>query len=307
MTSEESKTDQRPLVSVLMACYNHEAYVISALESVAASDFKSIELIFIDDASQDNSYNLASEWFEKNKHRFVRTVCLQHEKNCGICATLNELLSLAKGAFVNFSASDDLVLSNGITGQVSFASKQKADFLFTDCQLMNQSGLLIAESALRYFGKSKEKLFKSPICLTVDIILNWQLPWNRFFARTESLKAIGGFNSSLIFEDRDLALRILTHGNFTFMPKSVTCYRYRSDHTTSLPRERVLRDFSVADINNFYRSSGLVKLILALIVFTYEEKYQHGGFVRNLFNCSARKLLRYVYRVIRKVHSMLIK
>lgn len=307
MLERKMESDETtPLVSVLMPCYNHSSYVIDALESIAASDYANIEIVFIDDASKDESYNAACKWLEVNSKRFVRVVHIRHSKNQGICSTVNELLDLAKGDFVNFAASDDLVLPNGISGQVSFSRERNADFLFTDSQLMDEFGKLFAESALEYFGKSKNKLSKNSICLMVDIIINWQLPWNRFFARTLSLKALGGFNTSLIFEDRDLALRILNQGVYAFMPESVTCYRYTGRHTIGLSREGMLRDFSKADIQNFHGSSGLVKLFLALVVFTDEEKYQHGGFVRNLFNWVTIKLSRRIYRVILKIHRMLI-
>src|SRR4030067_709807 len=146
MAGEESVIDQVPLVSVLMPCYNHEAYVINALESVASSDYKLIEFIFIDDASKDNSFNLATKWFENNKDRFVRIVCIQHEKNRGVCATSNELYALSHGEFINFLASDDTLMPEGISRQVDFAIKNNVDFVLTDLKLINNAGELVSDS-----------------------------------------------------------------------------------------------------------------------------------------------------------------
>ena len=298
--------DTTPLVSVLLPCYNHASYVIATLESIAANDYPNIELIFIDDASQDDSYNLAQEWILANERRFVRTVQKRHEENRGICSTVNELLNLAKGVFVNYTASDDLILPNGISRQVSFATEKKVDFLFTDSQLMDKSGRLITESALAYFGKSKAKLSENSICLTVDIVLNWQWPWNKFFANTNALKSIGGFDPSLLFEDRDVAIRILNYGSYAFLPESVWAYRYTGQTTAGLSQEGMFRDFARADIKNYYNSSGLIRVLLFLLIFTYVEKYQQGNYFRNLVNLATLSLFRFAHRIIRKAHNILL-
>ena len=44
-----------PLVSIIVAAYNVEAYIIECLESILAQDYKCYELIVIDDASTDNT------------------------------------------------------------------------------------------------------------------------------------------------------------------------------------------------------------------------------------------------------------
>lgn len=302
-------SETTPLVSVLMPCYNHEAYVISSLESVAASDYKLIEFIFIDDASEDNSFNLATKWFEKNRDRFVRIVCTQHENNRGICYTLNELCSLARGEFINPLASDDQLLPMGLSTLVDCALEYKADFVFSDYRLIDESGELIAESAFRYLGRDSRKLKRNVICLTVDIIFDWAPPWNKHFFRASLLKRIGMFDASLRYEDRDFIMRVLIDGSFAFLSEPTVNYRIRLSNplTPGLAIEDVWSDFRKADCKNHLTSRGVTRFLLGLVVYSYPEKYIEMGLHNAKLIWLATKLFGLVKRVVSKMHRVLVR
>lgn len=303
MTGEETIIDHAPLVSVLMPCYNHEAYVISSLESVASSDYKLIEFIFIDDASKDNSFNLARKWFEQNKGRFVRTVCIQHEKNRGICSTFNELYKLSRGEYVSYLASDDLLLVNAISKQVSFVLSHGVDFVFSDCLLIDESGKQITDSALQYFGKNSQRL-KRRVCLAVDIIFFWDVPWNKFFMKSDLVKKIGPFDESLSYEDRDFITRVLINGSFGFMLDATTAYRIRLKNrlTPGLILEDVMSDFRKADCKNYLNASGLSRLLLGILVYSYDERYRDLGIKNARFIWLAIRMAGLLKRLVLKVH-----
>lgn len=54
-----------PLVSVICLSYNHEKYVVAALESVMNQTYSNIELIIADDCSRDNSKRVIESWLKK--------------------------------------------------------------------------------------------------------------------------------------------------------------------------------------------------------------------------------------------------
>src|SRR4030067_1362691 len=309
MAGEESEIDQVPLVSVLMPCYNHEAYVINALESVASSDYKLIEFIFIDDASKDNSFNLATKWFENNKDRFVRIVCKQNEKNRGVCATSNELYTLSRGEYISFLASDDNLLPEGISKQVSFAIKNGVDFVFTDLRLIDKSGELVSDSAMRYFGKNGRKLAANKFCLIVDIIFNWSATWNKTFMSSALVKKIGLYDGNLLFEDRDFIIRVLINGSFALMLEAPMAYRIRLDgkFTPGLIYDDVLRDFRKADYKNYLNSSGLIRLLLGILVYSYEERYRELGIKNTKFIWLATRIAGWLKRLVLKIKWALVR
>ena len=308
MIKKELKNNHASLVSILMPCYNHEEYVISSLESVASSDYKLIEFIFIDDASKDNSFNLASQWFEKNQNRFVRTICVRHQNNQGICATFNELYKLSSGDYVSYLASDDLLLTNAISKQVDFALNHDVDFVFSDCQLIDESGMLISDSALKYFGKHSQRL-KNPSCLAAEIIFFWNPPWNKFFLKSNLFKTIGPFDESLSYEDRDFITRVLIHGSFEIMYDVTSAYRIRLRNrlTPGLTHQEVKSDFQKADCKNYLDASGLAKILLGIMVYSYESKYREMG-VRNIrFIWFVTIIARLFKRFVSKIHQILLQ
>jgi alpha-1,3-rhamnosyltransferase len=291
MTGEEPKIEDGPLVSILMPCYNHEAYVVSSLESVAASDYKLIEFIFIDDASKDNSFNIAKKWFEGNQGRFARTVCIQHDKNRGICATLNELCAFSHGEYISIIASDDLLLMDAISKQVSFCQSHGVDFVFSDCLLIDESGKLVAVSALKYFCKKGQRL-KRKICLAADIIFSWEIPWNKFFMKSDLIRKIGHFDENFCYEDRDFIIRVLMNGSFKFMESTTTAYRIRLKNrlTPGLRFEDVMSDFRTADCKNYLNASGVIRLLLGIEVYSCAARYNELGVKNVIFIWLGRRM-----------------
>ena len=96
MTSIRSTSDEwhrprsPPRVSVIMLSYNQERFAADCLRSIADQTMSDIELIVIDDASIDDSVELAVAWLQDNA-TFPWCV-LVHDQNRGICATINDAL-----------------------------------------------------------------------------------------------------------------------------------------------------------------------------------------------------------------------
>src|SRR5215831_16825192 len=67
----EGKHHPRPLISVIMPCYNAGAYLEEAIDSVLAQTFSDVELIVVDDGSDDGSAEVASGLAEKHRGRIT--------------------------------------------------------------------------------------------------------------------------------------------------------------------------------------------------------------------------------------------
>src|SRR5215203_3519697 len=94
-----------PAISVILACYNTERYLASAVESVLAQRYNDFELILIDDGSTDASPQICKE-LAANDPR----IRLVSRPNKGLTKTLNEGLSLATAPLVARMDADDLSL-----------------------------------------------------------------------------------------------------------------------------------------------------------------------------------------------------
>ena len=95
-------TDRRPLVSVLMPCYNAERYVAQALDSVLAQTWPAIEIIVVDDGSTDGSAAV----LERYASRGVRVL---RQANNGQCAAANRAWAASSGELIKFFDADDVM------------------------------------------------------------------------------------------------------------------------------------------------------------------------------------------------------
>ena len=97
-----------PAVTVYTCNYNTAPYIVDCIKSVLAQDFEDFELIVLDDHSTDDSMNVITEFVsslplqQQNKIRVVR-----NEKNIGLPASCNKVLSLARGVYLVRVDSDD--------------------------------------------------------------------------------------------------------------------------------------------------------------------------------------------------------
>ncbi len=91
-------------ISVIVPVYNVRRYLRQCLESLAAQDYPSFEVILVDDGSTDGSGPLCDEYVSKN-----RCFKVVHQRNEGLSAARNRGLSFACGRYISFVDGDDWV------------------------------------------------------------------------------------------------------------------------------------------------------------------------------------------------------
>ena len=109
-----------PLVSVVVPFYNVESYISECLESLAAQTLSDIEVILVDDGSQDGSRRVAEE-FAARDPRFV----VVRQPNRGPGPARNEGLRWARGPYLAFADSDDVVPPEAYEVLVSSLERRK--------------------------------------------------------------------------------------------------------------------------------------------------------------------------------------
>jgi len=94
------------LVSVIVPSYNCEKYIIDTIKSVVNQTYKNWELIIIDDASPDNTYNIVSKYIEDNKLN-DKIKLIKNHKNMGCYISFNIGLIQSIGEYICILGSDD--------------------------------------------------------------------------------------------------------------------------------------------------------------------------------------------------------
>lgn len=91
--------NQKPLVSVLMPCYNHEKYVAQSIESILNQTYANIELIVADNGSTDGSYEVIQQYQDK--------IRILHLDQNDLLKAILMLHDTSRGEYVAIATSDD--------------------------------------------------------------------------------------------------------------------------------------------------------------------------------------------------------
>ena len=115
-----------PKVSVIIPVYNAEKYLSNSLNSIINQTLKNIEIICINDGSFDNSLKILN-YFKEIDNRII----IINQKNKGVNFARNEGLKIAKGQFILFFDSDDILIENALEKLFELSEKKKIrNFIF---------------------------------------------------------------------------------------------------------------------------------------------------------------------------------
>lgn len=186
-----------PLISVVVPVYNGEMYVKSCLENILGQSYKSLEVIVVDDGSEDASPEIA-------KNYPVRLI--KHEKNRGLSAARNTGIDAAKGDYIHFLDVDDTVNEEYYEKMLSAIIETGADIA---------CGGMINE-AKRYktrVYKKREVLTSVPDKLELTYVGKWGYVWRYLFSLDFLKKQQLRFEEGRFMEDLIFSLPAVFHAN----------------------------------------------------------------------------------------------
>lgn len=108
------------LLSIIIPMYNAESYIKDALDSALLGVDDSVEVIVVDDGSNDQSYKVCADYRDKRVH-------LLQQENSGAPVARNKGLSEAKGEYVQFFDADDFYAEGAVNRILSEIQKSRHD------------------------------------------------------------------------------------------------------------------------------------------------------------------------------------
>lgn len=191
-----------PLVTILMATFNGEAYLKAQLDSLIGQTYKSWQLIVHDDGSTDHTLAILSEYQTLDSRIVVMADAVS-----GLGATGNflHLINRAHGALYMFCDQDDIWLENKVAVMVEAIKDREGPMLvyanayfYKDGSVVKQKATLIHPSTLRNF------LFFNSGIQGCSIIMNAQLvdllrPFPSVLAMHDHLFTLGAISLGKIF------------------------------------------------------------------------------------------------------------
>lgn len=263
-----------PKVTVGVPVYNSSNFIVPTLESINNQSYPNIEIIVLDDCSEDDSFRKIQDW--KIKSKFPIRV-LKNESNLGLSKCSSILLRNAGGKYFQKLDSDDLIYEKKIEEQVTLLeseSKGNTGFIFSKVDLINEEGLLIKEkyfekiNFLRDVPEERSDLLK--ILLRKNIIPNPSV-----LILTEAIKSVGGYDENLFFEDWDIWIRLTLKYNFLFQKIETCAYRIRANSMensskTKLKRtETKIQMFQKYVHNDIPFQTLVLKTLCEMIIYSY--------------------------------------
>lgn len=117
----------RPNISIIVPAYNSSQYIRECLDSIFSQNLRDVEVICIDDGSSDDTLAILKEY--ESKHR---SMLVLHQENQGQGAARNYGLKMARGRYVQFVDSDDMLAEGALESLFNLAECDALDVLFYD-------------------------------------------------------------------------------------------------------------------------------------------------------------------------------
>ena len=260
-------------VSVIMPVYNAERYLEESIDCILNQSLRDIELICVDDGSEDRSLDILQKVAEEDKR--MHFYCQNHS---GGGAARNFALNKATGKYLYFMDSDDLIKLNALEELYGKIEATTVDFVI--CQSVVYDSDKDEYINRPYFDM--EQIYN----IVGDEVFHYRdlgtkvtsfsvTPWGKLFNREFALSTGARFGEGLIFHDHFFFWEVLFNSEkILFYKKQLCIYRIHSKSSTESKDHRFVNIFDV------YRG-------IFAIFMKYDEFYNHERSIYNIIISSS--------------------
>ncbi|MGQ0700353.1 MAG: glycosyltransferase family 2 protein [Panacagrimonas sp.] len=222
-----------PLCSVIVPVYRHETLLAECLKSVLVQSWPRIELIVIDDASPDASFDRARELTgsPEYRQRFERIVCERNETNKGAHASFNRGMALAQGEYLFLLNSDDRYHPLRLGRMVAEMADRGSRFAFSGIHPFADGDTPIPESLLGLIAYLDGYAPQLPSLSFAFLRINATVTTGNFAMTRELAQQVGPFIDLKLAHDYDWALRAIAFEEPLYVPERLYDYRLHPTNT----------------------------------------------------------------------------
>ncbi len=203
-----------PRVSVILAAYNAEKYLIPAVDSILNQTFTDFELLLIDDGSKDSTPQLVADYGKKDS----RVVAISRP-NRGLTPTLNEGIEKAKGEYLARMDADDISMPNRFVEQVNYLDTHP------ECVCVGSRVTLI-DPLGSPIKVTDHALDHESIDAGLIKGIGWSVVHPAAMLRADATRKVGGYREQFkTSQDLDLFLRLAEVGKLANIAEPLVQYR----------------------------------------------------------------------------------
>lgn len=208
------------MVSVLIISYNHERFITQAIDSVFAQTFPNIELIVVDNNSQDQSAQVIKTLQKDYSFRYIQ------QENIGAPRTMNLFIPQIHGKYFMYFSGDDYLPPNRIQLQVDFMEKNPQ-------YAMCYGRTIFVDENCREISRNDNRLFKGGKIFNDLIHFRFHPPAPTYFFRRDIFEKIGMYREDLMYiEDLYMNLKVARHFQIGFIDSYLAYQRQHSQNLT---------------------------------------------------------------------------
>jgi len=211
-------------VSIVLPNYNQAHYLPAALDGVFAQTYPHYELIVVNDGSTDDTAAVLARY--QQQHDFT----IVEQENQGLPRALNAGFARARGEYLTWTSSDNIMLPEMLTVLVQVLDQEPTvGLVYADFYLMDDQG--------RDLGRFN----------TSDYDPHWLMYANLvhccFLYRRECMERVGGYDPEFIYsEDWEYWIRISQYYRMKRVPQALYRYRFHNTSMTSEMERGMARD-----------------------------------------------------------------
>ena len=255
-----------PKVSVIVPFYNVEKYIEKCLNSLVNQTLEEIEIILVNDGSQDNSEKIAKQFQEKYSNK----IKYYEKPNGGLGDARNFGINYATGEYIAFLDSDDYVETTMYEEMYGKAKQENADMV--ECDFWWEYPDKKREDIGPEYSNQKEILYKSRV-----------VAWNKLI-KTEIYKnhPDARFSVGLRYEDVEGFYKILPYiKKVAYVRKGFIHYIQRQGSISNTQNKRNEEIFTVLDnVINYYKKNNLYDEFKDELEYIYARYLLCSSFLR---------------------------
>lgn len=218
------KNNNKPLISVIVPCYNVEKYVSQCLDSILRQSYSNLEIILVDDGSSDDTGFICENYSLKDKR-----VSVIHKKNGGQSDARNVGINSANGEYITFIDSDDMIADIYIEFLYKLCINYKSEI--AGCSFLEFRDLIIENIAKKTTSYKNEVLDSIK---AVEIFLYQTHKFNAVCGWLYHKKLFDNlcFKKGIIYEDLDIFYKLFLKTNIVVFSTKILYYYRKSEHST---------------------------------------------------------------------------
>lgn len=271
-------------ISVIIPCYNMKNYVRECLNSVLAQTLQEIEIICIDDGSEDGTYDILKEYENKADNVNVRR---QENQGSGIARNLG--ISVAKGEYIAFMDADDFYPARDTLEKMYYTAKRE------QAEICGGSGCVFRDGVYTYTGFRRAFTFSKDGWIGKEDYPNGYGYWRFIYQNDFIQKNHICFPGYMRGQDLLFFLKAIACAGRLYCMREVT-YVYRKGHKhvsfakqNAIDSVKVLRDSLI-----FSRQEGLHAIYRYIL---YDLLHEQASAVMYLYGQENAEMQQVIHQI----------